>query len=89
MTLPNGSKVIRSERTIRKKATHGIVTAIDAYALSEDYELVEGEWTFQLWHGDKMLAEQKFTTYWLEEEKEEENSVKTPQPAATNEDSPS
>jgi hypothetical protein len=89
MTLPNGSKVIRSERTIRKKATHGIVTAIDAYALSEDYELVEGEWTFQLWHGDKMLAEQKFTTYWLEEEKEEENSVKTPQPAATKEDSPS
>lgn len=38
MTLPDGSKVIRSERTIRKKATHKIVTAIDAYALSEDYE---------------------------------------------------
>lgn len=63
MTLPDGSKVTRSERSIGKKTTHGIVTSIDAYALSEDYELVEGEWVFQLWHQDKMLAEQKFTTY--------------------------
>lgn len=64
MTLPDASKVSRSERTITKKATHGIVTAIDAYALSEDYELVEGDWTFQLWYQDKLLVEQTFTTYW-------------------------
>ncbi len=64
MTLPNGSKVTRSERTIGRRTTHGIVTSIDAYALSEDYELVEGEWIFQLWYQDKMLAEQRFTTYW-------------------------
>jgi hypothetical protein len=80
MTLPDGSKVIRSERVISKKATHGIVTAIDAYALSEDYELVEGEWTFQLWHGDKMLAEQNFTTFWPDEES---TGGDTRQPAAT------
>lgn len=63
MTLPDGSTVNRSERTIVGNATHGIVTAIDAYAFSEDYELVEGEWTFQLvWEGE-LLAEQRFTTY--------------------------
>jgi hypothetical protein len=32
--------------------------------LSEKYELVEGEWVFQLWYGDEILAEQKFTAYW-------------------------
>jgi hypothetical protein len=69
MTLPDGSKVSRSERKFRKRATHGIVTAIDAYALSDDYELVEGDWVFQLWYQDKMLVEAKFTTYWSEEER--------------------
>lgn len=63
MTLPDGSKVSQSERMITKKATHGIVTAIDAYALIEDYELVQGVWTFQLWYQDKLLVEQTFTTY--------------------------
>ena len=63
MILPDGSKVTRSERKIGKGTTHGIVTSIDAYALCEDYELVAGEWIFQLWHEEKMLAEQKFTTY--------------------------
>lgn len=63
MTLPNGSKVSRSERTITRKATYGIVTAIDAYALSEDYELVEGEWVFQLWYNEQMLVEQKFIAF--------------------------
>lgn len=70
MTLPDGSRVTRSERKFRKKATQGIVTAIDAYALSEDYELVEGDWIFQLWYQSKMLVEAKFTTYWTEGEKE-------------------
>ena len=63
MTLPDGSTVSRSERTINKRATHGIVTAIDAYALSEDYELVEGEWIFQLWFHEHKLVEQKFIVY--------------------------
>ena len=77
MTLPDGSKVSRSERTFRKKATHGIVTAIDAYALSENYELIEGDWLFQLWYQDKMLMAQQFTTYWPGKEKPAEiGSVK-------------
>ena len=63
MTLPDGSTVSRSERILKKHATHGIVTAIDAYALSEDYELVEGEWVFQLWYNEQMLVEQKFIAF--------------------------
>ena len=75
MVMPDGSKVSRSERTIRKRTTHGIVTALDGYALSEDYELVEGNWTFQLWYQDDLLVEQSFTTYWSEESA---GSVKEP-----------
>lgn len=63
MTLPDGSTVSRSERMINRRATHGIVTAIDAYALSEDYELVEGEWIFQLWYNEHKLVEQKFIAF--------------------------
>lgn len=63
MTLPDGTMVSRSERTIKKHATHGIVTAIDAYALNEDYELVEGEWIFQLWYNEQILVEQKFFAF--------------------------
>ena len=67
MTLPDGSKVTRSERTIRKKTTYGIVASLDGYALTEDYELVEGDWIFQLWYGNDKLVEQTFTTYWPKE----------------------
>ena len=68
MTLPDGSVITRSERNIGKPTTHGIVTSIDAYALSEDYELVEGEWVFQIWYQEKMLAEQTFSSYWPADE---------------------
>ena len=68
MTLPDGSKVSRSERAIRKRTTYGIVTSLDGYALSEGYELVEGDWTFQLWYEDSLLVEQTFTTYLPEED---------------------
>lgn len=67
MILPDGSRVSRSERSLRKRSTYGIVTALDGYALNEDYELVEGDWTFQIWYEDNLLVEQAFTTYWPEE----------------------
>lgn len=67
MTLPDGTVVTRSSRMINKRATHGIVTAIDAYGITEDYELVEGEWVFQIWYEGHKLVEQKFTTYKPEE----------------------
>ena len=67
MTLPDGTVVTRSSRNITKRATHGIVTAIDAYGITEDYELVEGEWVFQIWYDGHKLVEQKFTTYIPEE----------------------
>jgi len=31
------------------------------YSFDNDWEIVPGIWTFQIWYGDRMLAEQKFT----------------------------
>ena len=31
-----------------------------AYQLTEDFEMVLGKWSFQLWYGDHMLAQQSF-----------------------------
>jgi hypothetical protein len=63
MTLPDGTVVTRSSRMITRRATHGIVTAIDGYGITEDYELVKGDWVFQIWYGGHKLVEQTFTTY--------------------------
>lgn len=36
---------------------------MDVYALNERYEMVEGEWIFQLYLGDRLLTEQRFITF--------------------------
>lgn len=33
------------------------------YTFEEDWECVPGEWTIQLWYGEKKLAEKTFTVY--------------------------
>jgi hypothetical protein len=66
--LPDGTSSSGSDFMINKKLEGGEVFAFDTYALNEDYEMVEGEWVFQIWYQDKMLVEQKFTTYWPDDE---------------------
>jgi hypothetical protein len=41
----------------------------DGYGFNEDYELVEGDWTFQIWYQDKKLIERKFVSYRPDPEK--------------------
>lgn len=62
--LPDGKTSTGSDFTIIKRLERGEVFAYDAYALNEDYEMVEGEWIFQIWYNGDRLVEQKFTTYW-------------------------
>ncbi|MBE9568763.1 MAG: DUF3859 domain-containing protein [Proteobacteria bacterium] len=66
--LPDGTTSTGSDFSITKRLNRGKVFAYDAYALNEDYEMVEGEWTFQIWYEDKKLVEQKFITYHPNEE---------------------
>jgi hypothetical protein len=67
-TLPDGSVTTGSDYTITQKVDRNEVFAFDAYALNEDYEMVEGEWVFQIWFQDDMLVEQRFFTYRPERE---------------------
>ena len=75
MTLPDGSKSTGWDRMVRGRTSVGQVIAFDGYVFNEDYELVEGEWTFQIWYRDKMMVEQKFTAYQPEEASKESKAV--------------
>ena len=66
--LPDGSTTTGSDFNIVKKVNRGKVFAYDAYALNEDYEMVEGEWIFQIWYKGDKLVEQRFITYQPDEE---------------------
>ena len=63
MTLPDGMTSTGWDRTVKGRTSVGQVIAFDGYVFSEDYELVEGDWIFQIWFGDQKMVEQTFTTY--------------------------
>ncbi|HHH43928.1 MAG TPA: DUF3859 domain-containing protein [Gammaproteobacteria bacterium] len=63
MTLPDGSVTTGSDFMVRRKVSSNHVIVYTGYGFDEDYELVEGDWVFQIWRGDQKLIEQKFTTY--------------------------
>ena len=81
MTLPDGSTTNGWDRIENEGVSVGQVIEFDGYVFNEDYELVEGEWTFQIWYRDKKMVEQKFTTYRPEQTDTESKAVV---PAAEN-----
>jgi len=68
MTLPDGSISTGSDYMIKGKISSNQVIAYTGYGLDEEYELVEGDWVFEIWYQDKKVIEQKFTTYRPDEE---------------------
>lgn len=64
MVLPDGTKSTGSDYIIKRKVSSNQVIAYTGYGFDEEYELVEGVWEFEIWHGDRKLIGQKFTTYW-------------------------
>lgn len=67
-TLPDGTVSTGSEFMINRRVSRNEVFAYDVYALNEEYEMVEGDWTFQIYYGEKLLVEQAFTTYHAEQQ---------------------
>lgn len=65
--LPDGKVSTGSDFTVKRKVSSNHVIVYTGYGFDEDYELVEGDWIFQIWHKDEKLIEQKFTTYWPDE----------------------
>ena len=63
ITLPDGTVKTGTEYFIKGKVKRGEVFAFDGYAFNESYEMVEGDWVFQIWYENQKLVEQKFTSY--------------------------
>lgn len=67
MKLPDGTATTGSDFSVKRKVSSNHVIVYTGYGFDENYELVEGDWIFQIWHQNKKLVEQKFTTYWPDE----------------------
>jgi hypothetical protein len=63
MTLPDGTVSTGSDYMIKGKVSVNQVIAYTGYGFDEDYELLEGDWIFEIWYGDRKLVEQRFITY--------------------------
>ncbi|HEN46758.1 MAG TPA: DUF3859 domain-containing protein [Mizugakiibacter sp.] len=76
MTLPDGSKTTGWDHTFKGRVETQQVMGFDGYGFNEDYELVEGDWIFQIWYKDKKLIERKFVSVWPEQGKTAEVAEK-------------
>jgi hypothetical protein len=76
MTLPDGSTTTGYDRPFKGKVEAQAVTGFDGYGFHEDYELVEGDWIFQVWYQDQKLVERKFYTVQPQPEKAAESAEK-------------
>jgi hypothetical protein len=63
MKLPDGSVSTGSDFMVKNRVSVNQAIGYTGYGLDEDYELVEGDWVFEIWYDDKKMIEQKFTTY--------------------------
>jgi len=88
MTLPDGSVSTGSDTTIKRKLSLNQVIAFTGYGLDEDYELVEGDWIFEIWYQDRKLIEKKFTTYTPDKEDLASFQVHLKQKTGVNPDAP-
>ena len=76
MTLPDGSTTTGYDRSFKGRMKAQQVMVFDGYGFHEDYELVEGDWIFQVWYQDQKLVERKFYTVQPQPEKAAESAEK-------------
>jgi len=69
MTLPDGSTATGWDHPFKARVETQQVLGFDGYGFNEDYELVEGDWTFQIWYKDRKLIERKFVSYHPQQDK--------------------
>ncbi len=63
ITRPNGSKSTGYSYPILLEVKDGVIENQSGYSLDHEYELVEGDWTFEYWYYKQKLVSQTFTTY--------------------------
>ncbi len=62
MTKPGQKASTGYETKLPLIIRSGELTDYTGYSLNHDFEMVAGEWRFELWYEDKKLLEQKFKT---------------------------
>ena len=68
MTLPDGRVTTGSDFMIKARNSVNQAIGFTGYGLDEEYELVAGEWVFEIWYKDRKMIEQTFITYWPDSE---------------------
>ncbi|WP_455207799.1 DUF3859 domain-containing protein [Kaarinaea lacus] len=63
ITRPNGSMATGYSYPILLEVKDGVIENQTGYSLDHEYELVEGDWTFEFWYYNQKLVSQTFTTY--------------------------
>lgn len=63
MKRPDGTTSTGYRYTLGLRLDQGVVEDQTGYRMSEDYEMVEGDWVFEYRYMNKPLMVQRFTTY--------------------------
>lgn len=57
LTNPQGQLLVQNDKTLKVRAGHPFTTG---YRLSEDWEIQEGEWIFEIWQDAQLLLSHPF-----------------------------
>jgi hypothetical protein len=62
ITRDNGSKSSGYSYPVLLDVNNGVIENRSGYSIDHDYEMVEGEWAFELWYYNQKLVSQTFHT---------------------------
>jgi len=95
ITRPNGSTSKGYSYSVLLDVKNGVINNQSGYSIDHDYEMVEGDWTFEYWYQDQKLLSHSFKTVkdsgmqqGTEGTKEEVSPEQSPSQETVQEDSP-
>ena len=74
ITRPNGSTSTGYSYPVAFDVIDGVIENESGYSIDHDYEMVEGEWSFEYWYYKQKLVTKTFTTYFDNEVENEERA---------------
>ena len=86
ITRPNGSTSKGYSYPVLLEVNNGIIDNHSGYSIDHEYEMVEGDWTFEYWYNDQKLLSHSFKTVNTPDVQEELTEIpettKTDEPAS-------
>ena len=84
ITRPNGSTSRGYSYPVLLDVNNGVIDNHSGYSIDHEYEMVEGDWTFEYWYNDQKLLSHSFKTVNAPDVQEEVTDI----PDATKADDP-